>query len=83
MLRKDIIVPRPRLLERLTLSRSRGLMRSRRNGGVRTGQFKVVHKFNAARVEIILKALGEIANAQETKIAFGPASPDIGCGRVW
>ena len=44
------------------------------------GQFKVVHEFNAARVEFILKALGDIANAQKPELLSGLRVADIGCG---
>ena len=44
------------------------------------GQFKVVHKFNAARVGPILKMLGEGFNGRKPAAISGLRIADIGCG---
>ena len=44
------------------------------------GQFKVVHKFNAARVGPILKMLGESFNGRNSDVLSDLRVADIGCG---
>ena len=44
------------------------------------GKFKVVHKFNAARVGPILKMLGENFNARNRDVLSGLRVADVGCG---
>lgn len=44
------------------------------------GQFKVVHKFNFARVGPILKMLGESFNGRNPDVLSGLRVADIGCG---